>query len=87
MVVKSRGNTYFFQRIYILPHARLLHGELAGLERTIYPQLQRIADTVSRSALDRLRDFKTDVKAVSQRIGRVRRVSTSQAHSQRDALP
>ena len=56
---------------------RLLHGELSAMERIIYPQLLRIADRVSRSALDRLRDFKTDVKALSQRIGRVRKVITA----------
>jgi hypothetical protein len=34
-----------------------------------------MADMVSRTSLDRLRDFKTDVKAMSQRIGRVRKVT------------
>ena len=39
-----------------------------------YPQLEHMADIVSRNSLDHLRDFKTDVKALSQRIGRVRSV-------------
>ena len=33
-----------------------------ALERVTYPQLEHMADVVSRDSLDRLREFKTDVK-------------------------
>lgn len=45
-----------------------------SLEQAIYPQLGAKADVISRGDLDTLRGFKSDIKALSKRIGRVRQV-------------